>query len=80
MSGGSRIGRLRSGTVARITSYNVCYTKLLRVTGDGVPLGPAILGISVQLLLPFVLGQLLRPHVQDWLARHKALTHSYNFV
>jgi len=50
-------------------------TQLLHVTGGGLPLGPAILGISVQLVLPFVLGQLLRPHVQGWLARHKALTH-----
>ncbi|ORX04138.1 hypothetical protein AWC30_10170 [Mycolicibacillus trivialis] len=48
---------------------------LLMHTG-GVPgMDPtAIRDIVVQLLLPFVAGQLMRPWVADWIARHGALT------
>lgn len=34
----------------------------------------AIRDIVLQLLLPFVLGQLLRPWIADWIARHSVLT------
>jgi solute carrier family 10 (sodium/bile acid cotransporter), member 7 len=34
----------------------------------------AIRDIMLQLLLPFVLGQLLRPWIADWIARHSVLT------
>lgn len=47
----------------------------LHAAGAGLPLGPAILGVTVQLLLPFVVGQFLRPHVHAWLSHHKALVH-----
>jgi sodium/bile acid cotransporter 7 len=50
-------------------------SQVLHVTGEGLPVGRAILGISVQLLLPFILGQLIRPHVHGWMVRHKTLTH-----
>ncbi|KAF0812267.1 hypothetical protein IGB42_03257 [Andreprevotia sp. IGB-42] len=36
-----------------------------------MPLGKAVLDIALQLLLPFALGQLLRPLLADWLARNK---------
>ncbi|SMC27464.1 solute carrier family 10 (sodium/bile acid cotransporter), member 7 [Andreprevotia lacus DSM 23236] len=39
--------------------------------GAHLPLGKAVLDIALQLLLPFVLGQLLRPWLADWLARNK---------
>ena len=38
---------------ARITSYNVCYTKLLRHFRNGVVLGPA----SARLMADLVLGR-----------------------
>jgi sodium/bile acid cotransporter 7 len=34
----------------------------------------AVRDIVLQLLLPFLLGQLLRPWISDWLGRHAALT------
>ncbi|WP_328362928.1 bile acid:sodium symporter [Mycobacterium sp. NBC_00419] len=37
--------------------------------------GSAIADIVLQLLLPFAVGQLLRPWLAPWLARHTALTH-----
>jgi sodium/bile acid cotransporter 7 len=36
--------------------------------------GSAVLDIVVQLLLPFLVGQLLRPWVSGWLARHTVVT------
>ena len=34
-------GTVPMGAVFRITSYNVCYTKLLRVLGEGAEVGIA---------------------------------------
>jgi len=44
----------------------------LHAAGTALPVGPAILGVALQLLLPFALGQFLRPHLHAWLVRHKA--------
>lgn len=46
---------------------------LLGATGAGLD-GGAVGGILLQLLLPFVVGQLLQPWVGAWLRRHGALT------
>jgi sodium/bile acid cotransporter 7 len=43
----------------------------LRAANHGAPLADQFLKIGEQLLLPFVLGQLLRPWIGDWIARHK---------
>lgn len=43
----------------------------LNASGASLPVGQAILGVSLQLLLPFVVGQFLRPHLHSWLVRHK---------
>jgi sodium/bile acid cotransporter 7 len=43
-------------------------------TGQGLPLGPAILKLSTLLLLPFCLGQGLRRFVGAWFARYKPYT------
>jgi len=40
-------------------------------SGQGVPLGQAILKISMLLLLPFLIGQTLRPFIGRWFDRHK---------
>jgi sodium/bile acid cotransporter 7 len=42
--------------------------------GQGAPLGEEFLKIAEQLLLPFVLGQALRPWIGGWLHRNKAVT------
>ena len=41
-------------------------------TGHSLPLLPAILDVAEKLLLPFVAGQLCRPLLKDFIARHKA--------
>ena len=44
----------------------------LQAASQGLPLSEQLLKIGQQLLLPFIAGQLLRPWIGDWLARHKA--------
>jgi len=43
-------------------------------TTQGAPLSEQFLKIGEQLLLPFAVGQALRPLVGNWLGRHKAIT------
>ncbi|AUZ46841.1 bile acid:sodium symporter family protein [Pseudomonas orientalis] len=47
-------------------------TLLLNVHGDGGSTVDAILKISVQLLLPFVAGQIARRWIGDWVGRNKS--------
>ena len=42
-------------------------------TATGGGLGSAITGVALQLLLPFALGQLLRPLLSDWVTRRRVL-------
>ncbi|HJV27342.1 MAG TPA: bile acid:sodium symporter family protein [Aromatoleum sp.] len=44
----------------------------MHATGASMPIGQAILGVAVQLLLPFIAGQFLRPHLHAWLVHHKS--------
>lgn len=46
---------------------------LLRSVGGGVSLH-AVEGIALQILLPFVAGQIARPWIGTWLATHRTLT------
>lgn len=46
----------------------------LHSAAQGAPLGEQFLKIGEQLLLPFAVGQALRPWLGVWLARHKAIT------
>ena len=39
-----------------------------------MPLGKALLGVALQLLLPFALGQVARPLIGNWLAKKKQVT------
>lgn len=39
--------------------------------GEGSGLGTAIRGVALQLLLPFTLGQLLRPWLAAWVTKHR---------
>ena len=63
--------------LARITSYNVCYTKLLRLT-RGTD-GQGLSAVAVISLAAWGLGYFGQPHI---LARFKASRSnaSYNFV
>lgn len=47
---------------------------VISASGASMPLGKALMGVALQLLLPFALGQLARPMIGDWLARHKKIT------
>ncbi|VVN67203.1 bile acid:sodium symporter family protein [Pseudomonas fluorescens] len=47
-------------------------TLLLNVQGDGGSTLDAMLKISVQLLLPFVAGQIARRYIGSWVARNKS--------
>jgi len=46
---------------------------VVSTTGKSLPLLPAIFGVMTTLLLPFVIGQILRPLLVNWLTRYKAL-------
>ncbi|WP_028080932.1 bile acid:sodium symporter family protein [Solimonas soli] len=46
----------------------------LQAASQGAPLVDQLIKIGEQLLLPFIVGQLLRPWLGDWIARHKPVT------
>jgi sodium/bile acid cotransporter 7 len=46
----------------------------LHTRGQGMPIDEQFLKIAQQLLLPFILGQMLRPWIGTWLLRHKNIT------
>ncbi len=47
---------------------------VISASGASMPLGKALTGVALQLLLPFALGQLARPVIGAWLGRHKPIT------
>lgn len=53
---------------------------LARTTGQSLPLGDAILKLSGLLLLPLVLGQLLRPVLGAWFSRYRKYTNMFDRV
>jgi len=78
MAGGNVAAAVFNATLSNLIGIvltPLLISQVLHVAGEGLPIGRAIMGISVQLLLPFILGQLLRPHVHAWMVRHKGLTH-----
>ena len=48
---------------------------VLSVSGAAVPIGPVILDLVRWLIVPLVLGQVCRPWIGAWIARHKAGVH-----
>lgn len=57
----------------------LCVTFLGAGGGDGqVPLSGLLLSIAVTILLPTVLGQILRPVLKDLFARHRTLLRRFN--
>lgn len=45
---------------------------VMRTSGTALPLGPVVLDLVRWLLLPLMIGQLLRPWLGAWIGRHKA--------
>jgi solute carrier family 10 (sodium/bile acid cotransporter), member 7 len=77
IAGGNVSAALVSASLSNI--LGVVVTPLLVVllmnTRGAAPINAtAIRDIALQLLLPFVVGQLLRPWIADWIARHRLLT------
>ena len=76
MAGGNVAAAVFNATLSNFIGILVTpllVSQWLHAEGGGLPVGQAILSVSVQLLLPFVIGQFLRPHVHAWLSHHKAL-------
>jgi sodium/bile acid cotransporter 7 len=48
---------------------------VMKTTGETQPIGPVIVDLLRWLVLPLVVGQLCRPLLGTWLARHKAGVH-----
>jgi sodium/bile acid cotransporter 7 len=51
---------------------------LLHNSGEALSLGQAIINIGELLVVPFALGQLLRPVLGRWFARFKKYTHGFD--
>nr|WP_315598706.1 bile acid:sodium symporter family protein [uncultured Cupriavidus sp.] len=47
---------------------------VISASGASMPLGRALTGVALQLLLPFALGQAARPLIGNWLAKKKQIT------
>jgi len=47
---------------------------VISASGASMPLGRALMGVALQLLLPFALGQAARPLIGNWLAKKKQIT------
>jgi len=76
MAGGNVAAAVFNATLSNLLGIvltPLLISQCLHLAGDGLPVGRAVLGIAVQLLLPFIAGQILRPHIHAWLVRHKPL-------
>ncbi|MCP3142316.1 bile acid:sodium symporter family protein [Pyxidicoccus xibeiensis] len=51
---------------------------LATTTGQSIPLGEAIMKLAGMLLLPLVIGQLLRPVIGGWFARYRRYTNGFD--
>lgn len=56
-----------------ITPFWIAY--VLKAQGQALPLGPVILDLVIWLVLPLVLGQILRPLIGTFVHRHKKMLH-----
>jgi sodium/bile acid cotransporter 7 len=77
MARGNIAGAIFNATLSSLLGMvltPVLMTLWLHTRGQGMPLGEQFLKISQQLLLPFVVGQILRPWIGTWLLRHKTIT------
>jgi len=76
MAGGNVAAAVFNATLSNLLGIvltPLLISQCLHLTGDGLPVGRAVVGVAIQLLLPFIVGQLLRQHIHAWLVRHKVL-------
>lgn len=74
IAGGNTVGALFNAVLSSLlgvfaTPFWVAW--LMKTSGRQQPLGPVIAEIVTLLLVPLVVGQLLRPRCADWADRHK---------
>ncbi|ADE87373.1 bile acid:sodium symporter family protein [Rhodobacter capsulatus] len=76
LAGGNVPGAICAASVSNLIGVALTpllVTLLMHRAGGGTSLG-AVAGIGTQILLPFALGQILRPRIGGLVARHKRLT------
>ncbi|WOB78610.1 bile acid:sodium symporter family protein [Brevundimonas nasdae] len=76
IAGGNVAGALTSASLSNLLGVIVTpllVALLIGVANGGIHL-QSILDIGLQILAPFAVGQLCRPLLKDWLARHAKLT------
>lgn len=76
MASGNVAGAICSASLSNILGVvltPLLVAKLLHLDGGGVTLG-AVAKIGMQILLPFAIGQLMRPWIGPFVTRHKLLT------
>ncbi len=74
MAGGNTVGALFNAVLSSLLGVFVTplwVAWLMKASGQQQPLGPVIVEIVTLLLIPLVLGQLLRPVCAAWADRHK---------
>lgn len=75
MAGGNVAGAICSASLSNLVAVVLTPTLMaLILHQSGGISGNAVIKIAVQILLPFTAGQILRPLVGAFIARHKALT------
>ncbi|WP_062762552.1 bile acid:sodium symporter family protein [Falsirhodobacter sp. alg1] len=76
MAGGNVSGAICSASVSNLIGVVLtpALAALVLHQGGGVVTAGAVLKIAVQILLPFVLGQLLRPVFGSFVRKHKVIT------
>jgi sodium/bile acid cotransporter 7 len=74
MAGGNVAAAVFNATLSNLLGIvltPLLISQCLHLAGDGLPVGRAVVGVAMQLLLPFIAGQFLRQHIHAWLVRHK---------
>lgn len=76
LAGGNVAGAICAASVSNLIGVVLApaLAAILLSQGDGGASFDAVLRLLGQILLPFVLGQVMRPLLKDWLARHRSLT------
>lgn len=75
IAGGNVAGAVCAATLSNIAGVVITPLLVYLVMGKSSGVDPSsILNVVVQLLIPFVLGQIAQPHVGDWVRSKKWLT------
>ena len=75
IAGGNIAGAICSATISNIAGIILTPVLVFMVMGRSSGIGAArVVNVLLQLLLPFVLGQLVHRYIGKWLNQHRALT------